>query len=74
MTKEPGEHAPLQPMSKEERDANKAFRKVEAETAMSDHQAAEKAFAANRERLKAERLAREAAEPPKTTKKKPRGS
>lgn len=39
------------------REANKMFRKVEA--APSEHAQAEKAFHANRERLKAERLARE---------------
>lgn len=42
-----------------ERKARKAFREVEAEAAMTDHEKA-KAFHENRERLKAERLAREA--------------
>jgi hypothetical protein len=37
-----------------------AFRQVEAEKAMTDHERAQKAFHENRERLKAERLAREA--------------
>jgi hypothetical protein len=45
-----------------EREARKAFRQVEAAKAMTDHERAQKAFNENRERLKAERLAREAAE------------
>jgi hypothetical protein len=44
------------------RDARKAFRQVDAEKAMTEHEIAQKAFSNNRERLKAERLAREAAE------------
>jgi hypothetical protein len=44
-----------------EREARKAFRQVEAEKAMTEHEIAEKAFYDNRDRLKAERLAREAA-------------
>jgi hypothetical protein len=44
------------------REARKAFRQVEAAKAMTDHEKAQKTFNANRERLKAERLAREAAE------------
>jgi hypothetical protein len=43
-----------------EREARKAFKKVEAKVAMSDHQKAQKAFHENRERLKALRLARDA--------------
>jgi hypothetical protein len=39
-----------------------ATRKVEAETALTDQEKAQKAFHENRSRLKAERLAREAAE------------
>jgi hypothetical protein len=46
-----------------EREARKAFRQVEAVKAKTDHEKAQKAFNDNRERLKAERLAREAAEP-----------
>ena len=61
MTKTVGEYEPPKPISKAEREARKAFRQVEAEKAMSEHALAEKAFAQNRERLKAERLAREAA-------------
>jgi hypothetical protein len=45
-----------------EREARKAFREVEAVKAMTDHEKAQNAFHENRERLKAERLAREAAE------------
>ena len=42
--------------SKEERDARKSFRQVDAKKAMTEYAVAEKAFASNRERLKAERL------------------
>jgi hypothetical protein len=59
MTKTPGEFEPPRPMTKAERDTRKAFRQVDAEKAMTEHEIA-KAFSANRERLKAERLAREA--------------
>jgi hypothetical protein len=45
-----------------EREARKAFKEVEAAKAMTDHEKAQKTFNDNRERLKAERLAREAAE------------
>ena len=45
-----------------EREARKAFRQVDAEKAMTEHEIAQKAFSDNRERLKTERLAREAAE------------
>jgi hypothetical protein len=41
------------------RDAHKAFRQVDAEKAVTEHEIVQKAFSANRERLKAERLARE---------------
>ena len=44
-----------------EREAQKVFAKREAEKALSEYEAAQKALHANRERLKAERLAREAA-------------
>ena len=63
MAKHPGEHQPIRPLTREEREARKAFRQVDAEVAMSDHETAQNAFADNRERLRAERLAREAAEP-----------
>ena len=65
----PGEFEPPKPITKTERDARKAFRQVDAETAMTEHEIAQKAFSANRERLKAERLAREAAGPPVAAKK-----
>jgi hypothetical protein len=43
------------------REARKVFRQVDAEKAETEYEAAQKAFRANRERLKAERFAREAA-------------
>ncbi|MBR1157291.1 hypothetical protein [Bradyrhizobium sp. JYMT SZCCT0428] len=43
-----------------EREAEKAFKKVETKTATSEHEKAKKSFDENRERLKAERIAREA--------------
>ena len=52
------------PPTKAERDARKAFRPVDAKNAMTEHEIAQKAFSNNRERLKAERLVREAAGPP----------
>jgi hypothetical protein len=69
MTKTPGELEQLRPMTKVERNARKAFRQVDAEKAMTEHEIAQKAFSANRERLKAERLAREAAGTPVAAKK-----
>jgi hypothetical protein len=69
MTKTPGEFEPPKPITKAERDARKAFRQVDAEKAMTEHEIAQKAFIANRERLKAERLAREAAGTPVAAKK-----
>ena len=68
MTKTPGEFEPPKPITKAERDARKAFRRVDAETAMTEHEIAQGAFSANRERLKAKRLAREAAGPPAAAK------
>jgi hypothetical protein len=44
-----------------EREALKVFRQVGVEKAMSEHEKAQTAFHENRERLKALRLAREAA-------------
>jgi hypothetical protein len=58
-----------QPMTKAEHEARKAFRQVDAEKAMTEYETAQKAFHANRERLKAERLAREAAGTPVAAKK-----
>ena len=45
-----------------EREALKVFRPVEVEKTMTEHAKAQKAFYENRERLKTERLAREAAD------------
>ena len=42
-------------MTKAEREARKAFRQDDAEKAMNEYETAQKAFHANRERLKAER-------------------
>lgn len=42
-------------------EARKAFKEIKAKSAMTDHDMAQKTFDENRERLKAERLAREAA-------------
>ncbi len=70
MNKTPGQWEPPKPISKEEREARKAFRQVEAKEAMTDHAMAEIAFNNNRERLKAERLARDAIEPGPPAKKK----
>ena len=63
MTKTPGEVEPPKPITKAEREARKAFRQVDAEKALSEHEVAQRAFSKNRERLKAERLRREAAAP-----------
>ena len=50
-------------LTRAEREARKAFAAQEAEKALSEYEKAQRAFHANRERLKAERLAREAAAP-----------
>ena len=50
-------------LTKAEREARNAFREVEARKAISEHDLAQKAFYKNKERLKAERLAREAEAP-----------
>jgi hypothetical protein len=60
------------PPTKAERDARKAFRPVDAKKAMTEHEIAQKAFSNNRERLKAERLVREAAGPPPPKTKAPK--
>ncbi|WP_092509952.1 hypothetical protein [Afipia sp. GAS231] len=73
MAKTPGKHEPIKSISKEEREARKAFRQADATTAMNEHDTAQNAFAKNHERLKAERLVREAAAPPAAaTKPKPK--
>ena len=71
-----GECEPRKPISKEEREARKVLREADARVAMAEHEKAAKAFDKNRERLKAERLAREAAEsaPPPKKKLKTKGS
>jgi hypothetical protein len=48
-------------LTSEERKARDAVRRADAEQAMREHEAAQKAFYENRERLRALRLAREAA-------------
>jgi hypothetical protein len=48
-------------LTRAEREARKVFAAREAEKALSAYEAAQRALHANRERLKAERLAREAA-------------
>jgi len=67
MTRTQGE--PPKPISKAERNARKAFRQVDAKKAITEHELAQNAFSNNRERLKAERLAREAVGMPPTTPK-----
>ena len=70
MTKTPSKLEPRKPITKAEREARTVFRKVDAEKAMTEHEIAQKAFSANRERLKAERLTREAAGTPVAAAKK----
>jgi hypothetical protein len=53
---------PNKPLTTEERKARDAQRRADAEQAMREHEVAQKAFYANKERLKAARLARERAE------------
>jgi hypothetical protein len=69
MTKTPREYVGRKPTTKTEREARKAFRQVDAKTAMTEYETDQKAFHANRERLKAERLAREAAGTPAAAEK-----
>jgi hypothetical protein len=66
MMKTPGGNESPKQVSRAEREARRAFREVNAKTAMSDYEIAQAAFSKNRERLKAERLAREAAATPPT--------
>ena len=49
-----------QPLTTEQRKIRDAERRADAEAAMREHRAAQKAFHENRERLRALRLAREA--------------
>ena len=53
---------PNKPLTPEERKARDAQRRADAEQAMREHEVAQKAFYANKERLKALRQARERAE------------
>ena len=46
MTKTPGGFEGPKPITKAERDARKAFRQVDAEKAMTEHEIAQKAFSA----------------------------
>ena len=62
MTKKPSNFEPRKPLTKAERDARALFRTDETKKAMTEHEKTEKSFHENRERLKAERLAREAKE------------
>lgn len=59
MTNETLAHSPRL-LTPEQRKARDEQRRADAEKAMRDHEAAQKAFYANKERLRAERLAREA--------------
>ena len=69
----PGEFQAAKPITKAEREARRAFRQVDAEKVMTEQEIAQKVFSDNRERLKAERLAREATGTPVAmTKAKPR--
>jgi hypothetical protein len=69
MTKTPREFEGPKPITKVEREARKVFRQVDAKKAVTEYETAQKAFHANRERLKAERLAREIAKAPVAGKK-----
>lgn len=53
-------HERRPPLNRAEREARKAFRQAEAVKALSEHDKEQKAFHQNRERLKAERIEREA--------------
>lgn len=56
------EHREKPPVTKEEREAKKERARQDAMVALASRKQADDAFRANFERLKAERLAREAAE------------
>jgi len=73
MTKTPREFERPKPTTTAEREARKVFRQVDAEKAMTEYDTGQKAFHKNRERLKAERLAREAAGIPVAAKIKKKG-
>jgi hypothetical protein len=52
---------PNKPLTPEQRKARDAQRRTDAEQAMREHEVAQKKFYANKDRLKAQRLAREQA-------------
>jgi hypothetical protein len=60
--KKPDKHERPEPLSKEQKQAGKEFREAEARLARAENAKAAEAFARNRERLRAERLARESGE------------
>ena len=62
MSKKPDEFERRKLPSREEKQARKELRAADARVAMAEHEKAAEAFAKNRKRLKAERLAREAGE------------
>ena len=62
MTRATGRSEPPKPLSKEQKHARKERREAEARVATAANAKAAEAFARNRERLRAERLAREAGE------------
>ena len=55
------EQAEPRTLTQAEREARKVFMAQEAEKALNEYEASQKALHTNRERLRAERLAREAA-------------
>jgi hypothetical protein len=69
LPKQHGDRNPFKPLSNAERAAHEAFRQPKVDAVVSDQQAEQTAFNDNRERLKTERLAREALEPAKKRKK-----
>jgi hypothetical protein len=73
MSKTPGEYEPRKLPSKEEKQARKALKEADAKVAMAEHEKTTEALDKNRERLKAERLAREPGEQPAPPKKKKAG-
>jgi hypothetical protein len=65
---------PSKPLTPEQRKERDAARRADAEQAMREHEAAQKAFYANKDRLKALRLARERAEEEAADEKSATGS
>ena len=55
-------HIPLKTLSSEERKERQAQQRADAEQAMREHEESRRAFYANRDRLRALRLARQAQE------------